>query len=518
MLAGTGTLLVIAIAAILLTTFFREGQALDTLAVLPLENISGDEEQDALADGVTGELISNFSRLDGFEKVISRSAAMRYKGSDKSPREIADELKVKVLVGGMIQIHGDNVRITAELIDAGTEDVIWSDTFESPRRDILALQAEIATTVVDEINVDISQEERERLQVRRPVDPEAYKTYLKAHDTAQIWSHERFPKALELYERAIELDSTFALPYAELAEMKAAGIAGPYQDLERAEALAAKALELDPNSSQAHLALASIKVNRDWDWEGGLREVREAERLGLAVSAGNLPWHFYQLAGYADKAIEYAIKDLERDPLNPERYFEVSFVYHNANRPDDMIETCRKVLIEFADDEERVREAWQEIARAYWQKGIPDSTLAIAERWNMDTSTDGKWEGEGWDAVYRDIGQPERVMERVKWLEKYVAESGADPDAPDDNTFRMAAYSFATIYCRAGDKEKALAWLERGVRMRSPWMLYLNTEIGDGDFDCLLGDPRFDDIIDRVGIPQSYVSLRLPSVQKNAAD
>jgi len=511
MAVSTVTLAVV-IAAFLLTTFYREGQALDTLAVLPLENISGDERQNPLVDGITGELISSFSRLAGFEKVISRSASMRYKDTDKSPREIAEELNVKVLVGGMVQVQGDNVRITAELIDADTEETIWTESFESPRQDILTLQGEIATIVADQINVAISQEERDRLQVDRPVNPAAYEAYLWGLDLAQHWTAERFLAAVDSFEHAIELDSTFAPPYAELAILRAQGIAGPYQDMPMAETLAARALELDPNSSRAHMALAAIKLDRDWDWEGAAREVREAERLGLTVPAGNLPWHFYQLSGYAERAIEYAIMDVARDPINPERYFELTFVYYNANRPDDTIETCQKVLQKFSGDEDRVRTAWTEIAAAYAQKGMPDSAFAIIKRENIDTSSDG------WNRLYMIAGQPERALEQVKRIEKYIADAGVDPDDPNDDAFKMVAYWFAQVYSVAGDKEKALEWLERGVRLRCPWMVYLNTEIGNGVFDCLLGDPRFDDIIERVGIPRSYVPLRLPSVQQNAAE
>ena len=513
LVAGSALVLVVAIAAVLLTSIYRQGQVLDTLAVLPLENISGDERQNPLVDGITGELISSFMRVGGFKKVISRSASMRYKDTGKSPREIAEELDVKVLVGGMVQVQGDNLRISVELIDAETEEQIWSKSFESPREDFLVLQGEIAMTVVDEIHVEISQEERDRLRVDRPVNQAAWEAYLWGLDLAQRWTGERFVAAIDSFEHAIELDSTFAAPYAELAVLRAQGIAPPpYYDLPKAEALAARALELDPNSSRAHMALAAIKLDRDWDWDGAAREIREAERLGLAVPAGNLPWHFYQLSGYAEKAIEYAKMDVARDPLEPERYFDLSWVYSNANRPDDRIETCRKILDKFPDDDERVQEAWTDIANAYAQKGMADSAFAIIERKGIDTS-DG-----GWDKLYMMAGQPERALERVKRVEKYIAESGVDPDVPESDKFKQESAGFAQAYSMAGDKEKALEWLERGVRLRCPWMVYLNTEIGDGGFDCLLGDPRFEDIIERVGIPRSYVPLRLPSVQQIRAE
>jgi TolB-like protein/Flp pilus assembly protein TadD len=492
LLVGLAAVAVIAIAAVLITTFFESGQALDSLAVMPLENLTGDESQDIFADGITGELITSFSRLGGLEKVISRSASMRYRNTDKSLREIARELEVKVMVGGMIQIQGDNIRITAELIKGDTEEQIWSDTFEGQMTDILRLQGQIAQAIASEINVYITPEEREKLTIKPQVDPEAWEAYIWGRSFAGVFTREGIDNSVKWFERAIEIDSTFAPPYAGLAMI----YAHPRRDYVKADSLVLKLQELDPRSPEMHAAKAAILLTRDWDWEGAEREISEAEQLAsnpCEIQGLNL---FYMCSGRMEEFIACAVHDAARDPLSPRDAVAVPFAYRCASRPEEAIDACWKVLERFPKDQEVVKEAWSEMARAYTLMGMPDSALAIAER-------------EGFEPSNFDYAAAGKTDILIKKMEQALQQW----DALEEPHSKLA-FDIGLGYGLLGDNDKAFEWLEKAYDAHEWYMLYLNNGIGEGEMDNLLEDPRLADLMQRIGYPRTNIEQRLASMEK----
>ena len=492
LMAGSATLVVVAIAAILLTTFSRQGQALDTLAVLPLENLSGDEGQDIFAEGITGELITNFQRLGGLEKVISRSASMRYKDTDKSPREIASELDVKVLVGGMIQIQGDNVRITAELIDGATEELIWSGKFEGQLRDFLFIQGQIARAIADEINLRLTPEEAELLAVDRPVDREAYEAYLWGLKHIYFFNPDRIRKATESFEKSIAIDSTFAPAYASLSFVNAHFI----RDYDKAETLANRALELDPRSPQAHVALATILMTRDRDWEGTEREIALVEEMVSKPCDVPEIALFYLLGARMDLAVGCALHEVETDPTNPDPLKMLAVIYRCASRPEEAIAAGRKVLEFFPDNQDAVESAWKEISAAYTMMGLPDSAIAIAGREGFEISAQ----------TYAAAGMLEPVKEQLEATLK----AWEDRNKPSSS---LSCY-IAGLYGYLGDNDKAFEWLDKAYEGRAWLLMYLNNAIGEGELDNLLEDPRLTDLMERMGYPRNNIAQRLASIEK----
>jgi TolB-like protein len=492
LLTGTGAVLVIAIAAVLVTTFYRSGQALDSIAVLPFENLSGVDSLDVYADGATGELIANFRKIGAMKKVIHRSASMRYKDTDKTLKQIADELEVKALVLGVVQVEGDNIKITPELIKGDTEELLWSDTFDGKTRDVLSLQGQIARSLANEINVILTPEEKDLLTIERPVDPEAYEAYVLGMNYSEILTPEGIQTAMKWLNRAVEIDSTYAQPYAAMAILQA----HVYRDFDEAEALALKAEEIDPRLPEIHIARAAVLLTRDWDWEGAMREVAMAEQLASVPCNVHGIDLFYMLSGQMDRAIECGLNDITSDPMNPQPATMLAWLYRCASRPEDAIELGRKVLERFPDDEEWVTETWKEMGLAYTMMGQTDSSFAIAERLGVEVT----------NQVYAAAGMREPIRKDLEDKLKLWEET--------DGKHSRLAYEIGATYGCLGENDKAFEWLEKAYEMREFLMMYLNPGVGAGEFDNLLEDPRMADLMRRVGIPRTVIPERLASMKK----
>src|SRR5882762_8255935 len=252
-----------------------------SLVVLPLENLSGDREQDYFADGMTDDLIANLAKIHSL-RVISRSTAMAYKGTHKPLPQIATELNVDAVVEGTVMRVGNRVRITAELVQVSTDQHLWADTYESPIGDVLALQNRVSSAIVDQIRINLTKEDKERLAQKPSVSPEAYEDYLKGRYYWNKRSGEGFEKAIGYFEEATRKDPQYALAYAGLADCY--GIIGatiygrlPASDAApKAKSAATRALEIDPSLAEAETSLATAKFNYDWDWAGAAEGLKKA--------------------------------------------------------------------------------------------------------------------------------------------------------------------------------------------------------------------------------------------------
>ncbi len=322
-----------------------------SLAVLPLENLSGDPEQDYLADGLHEALITDLAKLGGFRRVIARGSVMGYRKSSKPLSQIAGELGVDALITGSVLRSGNRVQITAHLIQAANEQHLWGDRYERQMRDVLSLQNDIVSAITQAIRIQLSPREKARLAQARPVNPEAYEAYLKGMFYLYKKTPEGFAKGMALLQEAVQKDPTDPLPHAGLALAYPIIFHGPGGDipphdgfpLARAEAL--KALELDESLPQAHLALAAVKAYFDWDWAAGEKEFRRAIELNPNLPEAHAHYGFYlSLFGKMEEGLLEEKRAAELDPLSPAYTAWVGWYCLNLGQSDKAIAEARKAL------------------------------------------------------------------------------------------------------------------------------------------------------------------------------
>src|SRR5205807_5138814 len=325
----------------------REARTFRSLAVLPLENLSRDPEQEYFAEGLTEALITTLAKI-GELRVVSRTSAMLYKGAHKPLREIARELEVDTIVEGTVLRVGHRVRITAQLIDAAKEAHLWAESYERHLRDVLHLQAEVAEAIAKQVQVKLTPQERAHLAQTQPVNPEAYEAYLKGRYHWLRRSSEELPKAVQYFERAIEMDPTYAAAYAGLADsLSGLGVyfVAPEQGCGKAKQLALRALEMDPGLAEAHCSFAWATAWYDYDFCSAEREFERALELNPRYATAHL-WYGFCLGAmgrYEESYTEFK-RALRLDPHNAYTYATFGFASYLTRRYDEAITLFNKSL------------------------------------------------------------------------------------------------------------------------------------------------------------------------------
>lgn len=321
-----------------------------SLAVLPLSNLSGDPEQEFFADGMTDALISNLAKIHAL-KVISRRSIMRYKNSEKPLPEIASELGVDLILEGTVLRGGDRVRISTQLIEAVSDRHIWSESYERPLSDILSLQGEVSKAVAEGIKIQLTPEEKEQLEVKESVDPEAHEAYMKGlqilHSGVSgqgLVALQHFKKAELTMPRSAELQAWMGFCYGFLGQ---GGFMNAEEAQGEARTCAHRALEFNPKSGSTQLIVAYIKQNFDWDWV----EAERAYRYAIDLAPGNPDAHHFlsrhlQVRGRHEEAVAEIKKAQELDPLSLIIRSSTAAIYRSARRLDDALEVCLKTLEE----------------------------------------------------------------------------------------------------------------------------------------------------------------------------
>jgi TolB-like protein/DNA-binding winged helix-turn-helix (wHTH) protein/Tfp pilus assembly protein PilF len=448
-----------------------------SLVVLPLENLSGDKDQDYFADGMTDELIANLAKIRSLH-VISRSTAMTYKGTRKPLSEIARELNVDAVVEGTVMRVGSRVRITAELVQVSTDHHLWADTYESQMGDVLALQNRVSAAIVNEIRINLTPEERERLAKTPAVAPEAYENYLKGLYYWNKRSDENLTRAIGYFERATQLDPNYALAYAGLSDCYAiisAEIFGTMPASEaapKARAAAVRALELDPTLAEAQTSLATEKFNYEWDWSGAAQGFERAIGLNPSYATAYQRYSLYLIAmGRAQDSFAQIQKARALDPLSLSINFSLGWRLYMARQYDAAI-TQLKDTLEMDPSYELPHLV---AGQAYEQKG--NYALAIPELRK---------------AVELSRGTP--LM--VSALAHAYARSGnraeaekllAQLQAKSMNQY-VSPYYFAIVCVGLGKTEEALDWLEKAFGDRSNGLVFLKVE---PELDDLRSNSRF---------------------------
>lgn len=455
-----------------------------SLAVLPLANLSGREDQEFLADGMTEILITELSKIRAL-KVISRTSVMRFKNARLPLPEIADELGVDAVVEGSVQRSGERVRVTAKLIHAPSEEHLWVESFERDLKDLLAVQGEVARAIVAQVEVTLTPEETARLSSGRSVDPRASEAYLRGRS---YWNNFAFVEAVEAYEEAIALDPDFARAFAGLAEARQMqGVIG-YPHLPRvsyplAQAAANRALELDDALAEAHAAQGWIALHYEWDWEAAEREFRLAMDLNPNLTNGHKGLAYYLAAmGRFDEAVASAELARELDPLARLGTFVLSEILYYGRQYE-------RASFELGEhwDEGFVPMHWIH-SRLMEARGDPHAAAWAAFR-NVQVGTKAQPLEETLEEMLRgnDLrGFWQRLIE-------------FQTSAPREG---IHAKNVAENYGRLGNLADAFEWLDRAYERRDP---LFNLGV-DPIWDPLRGDPRFNELLTRLKLPQAVLT------------
>ena len=458
-----------------------------SLIVLPLENLSGDPQQDYFADGMTYELTANLAKIRSL-RVISRSTAMAYKNTHKPLSEIAIELHVDAVVEGSVLRAGSRVRITAELVQVSTDHHLWADTYESQIGDVLSLQNRVSSAIVDEIRINLSPEDKVRLAKNPSVSPAAHEDYLKGRYYWNRRSGEGFTKAIEYFEDATRKDPQYALAYAGLADCY--GIIGAtiYGDLAvaeaapRAKAAAIRALELDPTLAEAETSLATAKFNYDWDWAGAAQGFQRAIRLDPRYATAYQRYSLYSIAmGRFDESLDQIRKARDLDPLSTNINWSLGWRLYLARQYDASIAQLRDAL----EMDPSYEWAHLILGQAYEQKGEFNPALAELRKaaelsHNSPLMLSALAHGEALS------GNPDEAQ---KLLAQLVARSKNQYVSP---------FYIAIVYVALGKNDLAMNWLDKAFVDRSNGLVFLKVE---PELDPLRSDPRFIALQQKLNFP-----------------
>jgi len=479
-------LMAASLAAWKLPSWHTPSPVIRSLAVLPLESLSSDASQDYFADGMTDELISNLGQISAL-RVISRTSVMTYKHASKPLPQIARELNVDAVVEGTVLRSGDQVRITAQLIQASSDKHLWSQSYQGELRDTLALQSQVARAIADQIRINLNPQEQAALKAVKVVNPEAYESYLKGRYFWNKRTADGLKVALAYFTQAIEEDPKYARAYSGLADTYALlgdwqyAVMTPKQALPKAKAAAIRALELDNALGEAHNSLAFCLDGFDWNFESAGEEFRRAIELnpGYATAHHWYAWHL-SLLGHYDEAIAEMRKAKNLDPLSLIISADLAELLVIAHLYDESILESRKTI----EMDPNFALAHNQLGQAYLQKQMHDEAITELQR-----------------AVQLSGGSPTLIANLAR---AYVA-SGERIEAVKllndlkkrSNPTYSHASEIAVVYAALGDKDQAMNWLEKGYEERfNPGVL-----LRPG-FDPLRADARFENLVRSIGLPR----------------
>jgi len=457
--------------------------AIHSLAVLPLENLSGDPRQQYFADGMTEELTTELSQVSSL-RVVSRTSAMRYKGTQKSVPEIARELNVDAVVEGSVQREGDRVRIIAQLVQGPTDTHLWAKGYERDFRDSLRLQDEVAQAIVAEVQLKLTPQERARFSRNEVIDPEAHEDYLRGLFYLNRRNGPDERKAIDLFQAAIKKDPAYAAAYASLADSYRHLIfnsnTAQADVIPQSEAAAKRALEIDGQLAEAHASLGFDLGSYDWDWAGAEREFQTALRLNPNSSyARSYHAHLLREEGRIEESIREGRRAVDLDPVSADASFILAQSLYEARRYDEAVTQQRKTL---------------DLDPRFWPAHLY-AGKALAEQGQFQEAVEElKKAGDFSAEPYATIGYVYGRMGRAADARKVIADL-----QEQSKKGYVAPTNFAKIYIGLGDKDQAFAWLEKGYQQRDYWMAFLKS---DPMFDSLRSTPRFQDLVRRIGFPQ----------------
>ena len=460
--------------------------AIDSIAVLPFQNTSGEPDSEYLSDGMAESLINSLSRLPHLS-VKSRSSVFRYKGKEVEPQKVASELSVQAILNGRVVQRGDDLTLYLSLVDGQTGNQLWGEQYNRKLTDLAALQNEIARDVSQNLRARLSSADEQKLAKNYTENAEAYQLYLKGRYFWNKRSPEGHRKSIEYFNQAIEKDPNFALAFLGLADAYASlpfdSDVPPREAYPKAKAAATRALEVDAKLAEAFSSLAAVKFNYDWDFPGAEEELKRAIGLNPNDAIVHQRYGRYlSLMGRHQEAIAEAKRARELDPLSLLINALVGDTLFYAHQYDQAIEELRKPL----EIEPNFWIAHLYLGKAYEQKRMYSESIAELQK-ARDFSGDISEPISMMGYVYAVSGRRSEAQQALNELKERSKQRYVPP------------YDIAMVYVGLGDKEQAFQWLDKAYEDRNQFMTRLKTE---PKFDSLRSDPRFADLVRRVGLPQ----------------
>jgi len=485
-----GFCLLIAAIAITILWFYwgrptpskNQSASIRSVAVLPLKNLTGDDEQDFLADGITESLISSLSKIDGL-KVTSRGSVFSFKDKEVDPKEVGKQLNVEAILEGSVRRDGEAVRVEVRLVSTKDGSVLWSgETYERPLKNIIALETDVSRGIVTKLKGDLNREENKKFTRRHTENEEAYQLYLKGRS---FWNERRLKKAIEHFEKAVALDTDYALAYAGLADsyvlLSPNAFGKPNEAFPKAKDAALKALSLDPELAEAHTTLAKIAWLYEWNGNKAEAGLNQAIKLNPNYATAH-HWRAFFLSslGRHSEALESIKLAGELDPFSVPISNDTARVYYHARQYDLAIEQGLKTLE--LEPRNITYNSWLDMA--YSQKGDYEKAVELRLRFFANrkieeekiTALKKAFEKDGWKGYCRE--ELNQSLQRQK-QGSYVL-----------------SYNIARSYARLDENEQTLHWLEKAYEEHSDHLTLLKV---DPLFDSLRTDSRFQDLLKRVG-------------------
>lgn len=462
------------------------------IAVLPFANISPDAKDEYFADGLTEELISTLSKITSL-KVIARTSVMRYKATAKSISEVGRELNVGTLLEGSVRKADSKIRITTKLVDAQTEEHLWSQDYDRDLKDIFTIQSDIAQRIASALKVQLLKDEKQDLEKKKTENTEAYALYLKGRYYLNQRTQLALKQAIDYFEEALKKDPTYALAYTGLSDSHAImalfEFLAPKEAFPKARSAAEKALQIEPHLAEAHTSIGVVRFQYEWDWQEAEKEFKQAIELNPNYPASHQFYADYLKAmGRFDEALAEMRRALALDPLSLSINCGVGHILYLSRQYDLAIEQYQKVVQ--LDPTFPQGRLW--FGRPYLQKGMYKEAIAeLNEAVKLSGADTISLAVLG--HAYASSGEKDKaetVLERLKERAKQQY---------------VAPYFIALIYVGLGSKKQALELLERAFQERSSWLVWIKVE---PRYDPLRKEPRFAAMLAQMRLTSDHESRR----------
>jgi TolB-like protein/Tfp pilus assembly protein PilF len=463
----------------------RQHEPIESVAVLPFANRSADPNTDYLSDGITESLINNLSQISTL-RVTARSTVFRYKGKDADPRKVGSDLHVRAVVSGRLLKRGSSLIIQAELMDVATGSQLWGGQYNRQAENVFFLQDDLSREISEKLRLRLTGDEKRRLTKRYTEDAEAYRLYLKGRYHWNKRNPEDLQKAVDYFQQALNRDPVYPLAYAGLADTYAYlsffHVVPPRQAMPKAKAAAVKALEIDDHLAEAHVSLGYVSFTYDGDWSAAGKHFEQALALNPIYSGAHTFYAFYlNSLGRSEEALAVAKRALDLDPASPAVSHSLAVQLYLARRFDQAIEQAHNTL----EMDANFAISYQLLGEVHVSKGLYREGLLALEKFSALSRT---------SAISRAlVGYSHaRLGERsaaLRIIEELTSAS--------KHSF-IPAFLYALVYAGLEDKDQAFGWLEKAYEERFNRLAYLKQ---DALWDPLRSDPRFIDMLRRLGIP-----------------
>ena len=463
----------------------RHQEAIESVAVLPFANDSADPDAEYLSDGITETLINNLSQIWNL-RVVARSTVFRYKGKEADPQKAGSDLHVRAVVSGRLLQHGSTLIVRVELMDVVTGAQLWGGQYNRQAEDVFLLQGDLSREISEKLQLQLTGDQKQRLTKRYTEDAEAYRLYLKGRYHWNKRNPEGLQKAVECFRQALDKDPAYSLAYAGLADtypyLSFFHVVPPRVAMPKAKTAAAKALEIDDHLAEAHVSLGYVSFTYDGDWSTAGRHFEQALALNPAYTGAHTFYAFYLSSlGRSEEALAVAKRALDRDPASPAVSHSLAVQLYLARQFDQAIEQAHNTL----EMDAHFAISYQVLGEAYLSKGMYRKGLLALEQFSaLSRSSATSRALLGYS--HARLGEHSAALRLIEEL-----------DAASQHGF-VPALLFALVYAGLDDQDQAFSWLEKAYEERFYRLAYLKVE---ALWDPLRSDPRFADLLRRVGIP-----------------